>query len=116
MRSLSASLTAWICLARVEKICPSMVKLTRTFATTNRQTRSMTPKKNEKKSFVSEIVLHVLYMNLHCMKGGNVSRCISAGERSRDNLYFRLVMGLWMYGNGASRQQFAISNHLGYSG
>ncbi len=37
------------------------------------------------------------------------------GERSRDNLYFRLVMGLWMYGNGASRQQFAISNHLGYS-
>ncbi len=25
------------------------------------------------------------------------------------------MLGLWMYGNGASRQQFAISNHLGYS-
>lgn len=37
------------------------------------------------------------------------------GERSRDNLYFRLILGLWMYANGASRQQFAISNHLGYT-
>lgn len=38
---------------QVAKICPSMVKVTRVFATTNRQTRVLSSTKDEKKQFVS---------------------------------------------------------------
>ncbi|KLO06254.1 hypothetical protein SCHPADRAFT_838283 [Schizopora paradoxa] len=84
--------------SNVRDRCPTMIKILRNFSTTNRQQKSMTPAKEEKK-----------------ILSATSATVAALGERSRDNIYFRLMMGLWMYGNGASRQQFAISNHLGYS-
>ena len=37
------------------------------------------------------------------------------GERSQANKYMKYVMGLYLYSTGASRQQIAVINHLGYS-
>ncbi|KLO05063.1 hypothetical protein SCHPADRAFT_947209 [Schizopora paradoxa] len=83
---------------RIREACPSTTRLLRAFATTNRQSRNMNEAKKTKKNFAVSSALIALL-----------------GERSRDNIYFRMMMGIWMYGNGASRQQFSISNHLGYS-
>ncbi|KLO09019.1 hypothetical protein SCHPADRAFT_834522 [Schizopora paradoxa] len=83
---------------RIREACPSTARLLRVFATTNRQNRDMNEARKTKKNFVLSSALIALL-----------------GERSRENIYFRLMMGIWMYGNGASRQQFSISNHLGYS-
>ncbi|KLO06208.1 hypothetical protein SCHPADRAFT_838360 [Schizopora paradoxa] len=84
--------------SEVRKLCPTTIQVLRSFATTNRQQKTMNEAKEAKKLLSTTSAAVALL-----------------GERSRDNLYFRLMLGLWMYGNGASRQQFAISNHLGYS-
>lgn len=101
---------------RVRASCPVMTRIQTSFATTNRQQKSMTVVKSARKHFASTLIDSRGNVTHSFLRQSTTSAALSLlSERSWDNIRFRMIMGLWLYANGASRQSFSILRNLNLS-